>query len=327
MSAPGSLHDKGIIIDGLIIANFTRTVFEDMRKGGLTAANCTCCVWENFEQTMANIAQWNTLFRQHSDLILQVHSTADILRAKREGKVGIILGWQNTSGIEDKIGYLGIFKRLGVHVMQLTYNTQNYSGSGCYESTDSGLSDFGREVLDEMSRVGILCDLSHVGPKTSEETILYSKSPVTFTHVCPAALKEHPRNKSDHLLRLIAKKDGFVGVTLYPWFLAKGDNSTIEDYADAIEYTLNIVGEDQVGFGTDFTQEQGPHFLDWLGHDKGYARATHQGSEPVFPRGMSTIGETPNLTAELLRRGWSEERVLKVMGGNWLRFFKDVMDK
>lgn len=324
MSAPASLHDQAIVIDGLIISNFKRSVFEDMVRGGLTAANCTCCVWENFEQTIANIVKWNAMFREHSDLILQVHTTADILRAKREGKVGIILGWQNTSGIEDQIGYLEIFKRLGVHVMQLTYNTQNYSGSGCYESRDSGLSDFGREVLDEMSRVGIVCDLSHVGPKTSEETILYSKTPVAFSHCCPAALKAHPRNKSDHLLKLIADRDGFVGITLYPWFLAKGDDATIDDYVEAIEYTINICGEDQVGFGTDFTQEQGPGFLDWLGHDKGYARETHQGSEPVFPRGISTIGDTPNLTAALERRGWPEERILKIMGGNWLRFFARV---
>lgn len=324
MSNASALHKGAIVIDGLIIANFTRTVLEDMRRGGLTAANCTCCVWEGFERCIVNIEQWHTLFRVHSDLILQVHSTADILRAKKEGKVGIILGWQNTSGIEDKISHLATFKRLGVHVMQLTYNTQNFSGSGCYESRDSGLSDFGREVLDEMSRVRILCDLSHVGPKTTEETILYSKTPVAITHSCPAALKAHPRNKSDHIMKLVADRGGFVGVTLYPWFLPKGDASTVDDYAEVIEYTLNVVGEDQVGFGTDFTQEQGPGFLDWLGHDKGYARETHKGSEPIFPKGFSTIGETPNLTAALLRRGWSEERVLKVMGGNWLRFLGRV---
>src|SRR5262249_4223048 len=154
-----------------------------------------------------------------------VHKTSDIQRAKEEGKVGIILGWQNTSGIEDQLGYLQLFKELGVHVMQLTYNTQNLVGTGCYESRDSGLSDFGREVVDEMNRVGILVDLSHVGPKTSGEAILYSKKPVAFTHCCPAGLKKHPRNKTDEQLKLIADRGGFVGVTMYPWFLKRGNDS------------------------------------------------------------------------------------------------------
>lgn len=320
-----ALHDEAIVIDGLVIANFTRAVLEEMYGAGITAANCTCSVWENFSQTMANLVRWNAIFRDNADIILQIHGAADIERAKRENKVGIILGWQNTSAIEDQIGYIELFKKLGVHVMQLTYNTQNFSGSGCYESRDSGLSDFGREVLDEMSRVGILCDLSHVGPKTTEETIRYSKTPVAFTHCCPAALKAHPRNKTDELLRLIADHDGFVGVTLYPWFLARGDDSTIDDYVDAIEYTMNLVGEDHVGFGTDFTQEQGPMFLDWLGHDKGYARQTHGYSEPVFPRGLARISEIPNLTDALLKRGWPEERVLKIIGGNWHRFLKPIL--
>ena len=106
-------YDDAVLIDGLVIANFSRAIFEDMVKGGITAANCTCCVWHDFRATMANIAQWKRWFAEHDDLILQVHSTADIRRAKQESKVGIILGWQNTSAIGTDIRNLQLFHELG----------------------------------------------------------------------------------------------------------------------------------------------------------------------------------------------------------------------
>src|ERR1700739_5005050 len=111
-------HATSIVIDGLIISNFGRPVFEDMRKGGLTAGNCTCCVWDGFTDTMRNVVRWKKWFNDHSDLLKQVYTTEDILAAKQEGKTGIILGWQNISGIEDQIGYLVLFIGLGVGVLQ-----------------------------------------------------------------------------------------------------------------------------------------------------------------------------------------------------------------
>ena len=138
------------IIDGLVVSKFSRALFEDMHRGGITAANCTCCIWENFSETMANISQWNQWFRENSDIILKVTCTKDILKAKDEGKVGIILGWQNTSAIDKDIRNIELFYNLGVRVMQLTYNTQNLVGSGCWETHDGGLSDFGRHAIDEM---------------------------------------------------------------------------------------------------------------------------------------------------------------------------------
>jgi membrane dipeptidase len=318
------LHDNAIVIDGLIIADFTREVFEDMRRGGLTAANCTCSIWENFRGSMENLARWKQHFRDNADLIVQVHTAADIHRAKREGKTGIILGWQNLSGIEDQIGFLALFKALGVGVMQIAYNTQNLVGCGCYEQRDSGLTEFGHEVIAEMNRVGILCDLSHVGAKTSEDVILASKKPVAYSHCLPAGLKRHPRNKSDAQLRFIAERGGFVGVTMFPPFLERGPLSTVDDYVRAIEYCIDIAGEEQVGIGTDFTQGHGPEFFDWITRDKGYGRRLTNFGEVINPQGIRTIGEFPNLTATMHRRGWKNERIRKVLGENWLRLLRDV---
>ncbi len=318
------LHDTAIVIDGLIISNFNREVFEDMRRGGLTAANCTCSIWENFRGSMENIARWKRHFRENADLITQVHTTEDIHRAKREGKTGIILGWQNITGIEDQIGFLSLFKELGVGVIQMAYNTQNLVGTGCYESKDGGLSDFGREVVAEMNRVGILCDLSHVGPQTSEDVIRASAKPVAYTHCLPSGLKSHPRNKSDEQLRFIAAKGGFVGVTMFPPFLKRGPAATVDDYVEAIEYCIDIAGEDQVGIGTDFTQGYGREFFDWITHDKGYGRKLTDFGDVINPEGIRTIGETPNLTVAMERRGWGEGRIRKVMGENWVRLLKEV---
>ena len=325
MNAP-RLHNDSVVIDGLVISNWSRSVFEDMWSGGLTAANCTCSVWEGFYDTMMNVARLKRQIEEFDDILLQVHCAEDIHRAKAEGKTGIILGWQNLSGIEDQIPLLRVFRDLGVLAMQLTYNTQNLVGSGCWESRDSGLSDFGREVIDEMNRLGILIDLSHVGSRTCEEAIAYSKRPVAYTHVAPKGLLDYPRNKSDEELRFIADHGGMVGVAIYPRFLPWKEKTTIENCVEAIEYVIDIVGEECVGIGTDFTQDQTAEWFDWLRHDKGYARLLMPGKGTTAPRpeGLSTLKDYPNLTMAMERRGWPEARIRKVMGGNWLRFLADV---
>ena len=322
-----TLHDDAIIIDGLEICNWNRAVFEDMRKGGLTAINCTCSVWEGIRASLDNVAQWKIWFRENDDILLQVFTTEDIHRAKKENKTGIYLGWQNTWGIEDRIDYLRLFKDLGVGVMQLTYNTQNLVGSGCWEGEDGGLSDFGHEAVAEMNAVGILVDLSHVGPKTSEQAIRHSKMPVAYTHCAPAGLLEHPRNKTDEQLRFIADQGGFVGFATYPPFMAQGNDSTVEDCVDTLDYFINLIGEDTVGIGTDFTQDQDAAFFDYLSLDKSRARRVvpkRPGGVVKMPKGLRTIGDFPNLTATMEKRGWPESRIRKVMGENWVRVLKDV---
>ncbi len=319
-----SLHDKLIVIDGLNISKWSRAVFEDMKKAGLTAANCTCSVWEGFQATMDNIAAWKKMLQENEDLLLPVRTAADILRAKEEGKTGIILGFQNVSAFEDQLGYIQLFKELGVGVVQMAYNTQNLIGTGCYESKDGGLSDFGREAVAEMNRVGIMCDLSHVGSKTSEDVILASEKPVCYSHCLPSGLKEHPRNKSDRELRFIVEHGGFIGVTMFSPFLKKGNGSTVDDYVEAIDYVVDLAGEANVGIGTDFTQDQDDSFFQWLTHDKGYARTLTQLGEIINPEGIRTIGEMPNLTAAMEKAGWPEKKIRGIMGENWLRVLKEV---
>lgn len=320
------LHNNAIVIDGLVVSKWSRSVFEDMQRGGLTAANCTCAVWEGFRATVENIARWKQWFHKHDDLLLQVYRSADIERAKRESKVGIFLGWQNTYPLEDRVEFVQLFQELGVRVMQLTYNTQNLVGSGCWESRDSGLSDFGRDVIDEMNRTGILVDLSHVGPKTSEDAILHSRQPVAFTHCCPTGIMDHPRNKTDEQLRMVAERGGFIGVATYTPFLPWGDETTIDQCVEVFDYMINIAGEDHVGIGTDFTQDHDVDFFRWLRSDKGDGRSLVAGEVkvPRQPAGLERLCDYPNLTAAMLRRGWPERRIRKVLGENWLRVLREV---
>ena len=321
--AARSVHQRSIVIDGLIISKWDRSVFEDMRKGGLSAANCTVSVWEGFKDTVANIAEMKRMIRDNSDLLRLVRTTADIDAAKLSNKTGIILGFQNAQAFEDNLGTIEAFADMGVRVVQLCYNTQNLIGTGCYER-DGGLSGFGHEVVAEMNRVGVMIDLSHVGAKTSKQTIIASTKPVCYSHCLPSGLKEHPRNKSDEQLKFIASRGGFIGVTMFPPFLKRGADSTVDDYVEAIDYVINVAGEDCVGVGTDFTQGYGESFFDWITHDKGRHRRLTDFGTIRNPEGIRTIGELPNLTAAMQRAGWTESRIRKVIGGNWMQVFKAV---
>ena len=319
-------YDDAIVFDGLNICNWSREIFEEWRAGGITAVSCTCGLWENFRDSMANIVQWNRWFAEHADLILPVRTTGDIYRAKKEGRTGVVLSWQNTAGIEDRIDYLQIFATLGVKIMQLTYNTQNYSGAGYTELRDSGLTGFGREVVDEMARVGIVCDLSHVGPQTSADTIEYAKKPPCFSHILPAGLKDVKRNKSDDLIRALGARGGMIGLSQFGPFMNKGNDSTIDDYVEAVDYVIELAGEDNVGIGSDASQGHGrpSAFMEWCNKDKGYARVlTPFGTDKVV-KPLGPLAERWKLGDAMARAGWSERRMRRVLGENWVRYLDTV---
>jgi membrane dipeptidase len=318
------LHKDSIVIDGLIVSRWSRSLFEEMHQSGLTAVNCTCGIWEGFETSMREIALWKGWFREHGDLLTQVYTAADIERAKKERRVGIILGWQNSVGFGEDLRFVPVFRELGLRIVQLTYHTANMAGSGCMESRDHGITDFGRDLVAALNQERIAVDLSHVGLLTSKDAILASKQRVAYTHCAPRALKDHPRNKTDDELRFMADHGGMIGVTMFPPFMRRGNDSTLDDYLDAIEHTINICGEDVVGIGTDFTQDVDDTRMQYFVHDKGYGRRLMELKEVVNAKEFGRIGQYPNLTAGMERRGWPEGRIRKVLGENWVRFFKEV---
>ena len=157
------LYDDAVVIDGLNVSNWdSDSVYESLNEGGVAAINATIATWENYRETLDHISRWLARFRERSDRILQVETVDDIHQARREGKTGVILGWQNTSPIENRLDRLELFHRLGVRIAQVTYHERNLLGDGCMERQDGGLTNFGVDAVKEMNRVGILIDLSHV---------------------------------------------------------------------------------------------------------------------------------------------------------------------
>jgi membrane dipeptidase len=328
MTDASELHARSIVIDGLQCGDFNRELVEEALRGGVTAINHAAVLWENFRGGIDMVSYWNKLYDANADILMPVRTTDDILAAKQGGKLGIIMGWQNTSPLEDRLDYVAVFKMLGVGIMQLTYNTQNFAGAGYLEDKDSGLTGFGKEMVSEMNRVGVLCDLSHVGEVTAAETIEYSSAPCAITHCLPKALKDVPRNKSDELYKLCADKGGIIGVSLFAPGLAAGNDATVADVIDAMAHTIDVVGEDHVAIGTDFSLNRprpGPWQI-WANKDKGTARVLTEFATVTIskPLGIRRIDEFPNMTAEMIERGWSEERITKILGGNWMRLLGQV---
>ncbi len=320
-----AVHDAAIIIDALQISNWGETVFRNMRRGGLTAVNCTVSVLESFRQTIANIVEWDRLFDKHSDLIMPIRTTADIQAAQKAGKTGIIFGFQNTTAIEDNIGLLTIFHTLGVRVIQLTYMEANLVGQGCLERIDAGLTQFGLEVVDEMNRLGILIDLSHVGYRTTMDAINASAKPVAFTHANPQSLCRHARNKPDDAIKALAKKGGVIGATPFPPFLPAGNDATIADFIDVVEYLAEMVGIDHVAVGSDFTEGRPREFFDWLLSGKSKQGPAMELDYPIRnPHGIQNSADFPKLTDALLTRGYTESEAKKILGENMVRLFKEV---
>lgn len=316
--------DTPPLIDGLIVSNWSRPLFEEMRAGGLTAANCTCSIWEDFLPSMLEMARWKQRFAENADLITQVYKVDDIEQARRDGKVGIILGWQNSSGFGDDLRNVPLFAELGLRIVQMTYHTANFSGSGCLESVDRGLTDFGHDLVETLNRHGILIDLSHVGSRTSADVVACSRMPVTYTHCAPSALKEHRRNKSDEEMRELADRGGIVGVTMFPPFMPRGNDSTLADYVEIIEHVVELCGEEHTAIGTDFMLDYPREHLAYFLHDKGHGRKLLTPTGPVFPDEFKRVGQYPNLIAAMDRRGWSTGRIERILGGNWMRLFREV---
>ena len=187
------------------------------------------------------------------------------------------------------------------------------------------MTGFGIEAVEEMNRLGILIDLSHVGYRTTMETIEASKKPVAFTHANPKSICDHPRNKPDEVLKAVAKKGGVIGATIFPAFLPSGNKSTLKDFVDVIDHLVGMVGIDHVGVGTDFTEGQPREWFDWILTGKSKKGPALALNHPVVnPEGIQHSGDFSNITAALLARGYADTDVKKIIGLNFMRIFGEI---
>lgn len=317
-----------MVIDALELSNWDREFLELLNKGGVSCVHACCGLWENARETLTKVGEWHRFFEEHNDLVMPVKKGDDILKAKRLGKIGIILGTQNTSALEDELSLVSVFNELGIKIMQLTYNNQNLIGSSCYEDNDTGLSRYGKLVVKEMNRVGMLIDLSHVGDQTSLDAINLSTRPVAITHANPDWIYPNNRNKSKEVLTALKDNGGMLGICAYP-HLVGGKETTIEEFSDLIIKTVEFMGEDQVGIGTDLTLNMSTDFLHWMRmgrwtHEMNYGAGSKENpSWPEWPEWFQTPEDFPNIIEGLRNKGMPENVIEKVMGGNWLRFFTE----
>jgi membrane dipeptidase len=257
----------------------------------------------------------------------------DVFKAKKTNKHSILFKFQNSLHIGNNIDNLNFFYGFGLRCMQLTYNSQNLVGTGCMERNDSGLANFGVEVIHRMNELGILLDLSHVGFKTTMDAIEVSKDPVAFTHTLCKEVYNHPRGKTDDEIHALAEKGGVMGVLCVPVFISK-DSPSLDVVVDHISHIVDLVGVDHVGIGTD----TGYGYPGGYPERYGNCRNEHvkeitqwrEGSrtEDFYSRktkGFEDWSKWPNITKRLVYRGFSDYEVKKIIGENWIRLWSKVI--
>ncbi|MFV0474715.1 MAG: dipeptidase [Pikeienuella sp.] len=317
-----------MLIDALQCGEFDRDIFAALVKGGYTCVTPTLGFWEGTLESLDSIARWRDMERENADLIRIVRTAGDIRACERDGKLGVLLGFQNTNLLEDRIRFIELFADMGVRVLQLTSNNQNELGGSCYEDEDSGLSRFGREVVVEMARCGVLADCSHTGDRTTLNAIEHSPKPIAVTHANAASIFPHKRNRSDEVLRALAETGGVIGCAAYRNITPDWACASVAGFAEMVARTVEIAGVDHVGIGTDFTHHNDEQFRDWMRRGRwtrtvqygaGSARDPGAVAEPEWLPGPERLGD---LAGGLRGVGFSPEEVAKIMGGNWLRLYE-----
>ena len=317
------------LIDGLQYANWSEKIFKQMRKGNVDAVHVTITYHENFRETVLQIEKWNRFFEQFPDLIFQGRTAADIKVAKDTKRTAIFFGSQNPSCIEDDIGLVEILHTLGLRFMQLTYNNQSLLAAGCYEADDPGLTRMGREVVAEMNRVGLVVDMSHSAERSTLDAIEYSSRPIAITHANPSFWHSALRNKSNSVLKALGESKGMLGFSIYPHHLKNGSNCSVQSFCDMVAKTIDLMGEDNVGIGTDLCQDQPDSVVEWMRVGR-WTKSIDYGEgsadKPGFPEMPNWFGgnlDFSNISTGLKNTGMDASMVSKVMGVNWYNFFSN----
>ena len=317
-----------LIIDCLQYSNWSENVFRQMNEGKVAAVHVTICYHEDFRETVENVVDWNRRFERYSDLIIPGRSADDVRRAHAEGKTAIVFGFQNCSPIEDDIGLVEVCHQLGARFMQLSYNNQSLLATGCYEADDSGITRMGRQVIHEMNRVGLVIDMSHSAERSTLEAIEISERPIAITHANPASWHPALRNKSDTVLKALAESGGMLGLSLYPHHLNEGSRCTLEDFCAMIARTAEVMGMEQIGFGSDLCQNQPDTVVAWMRNGT-WTRDTDFGEgsadAPGFPDQPTWFRDNRDfkgIQAGMRAVGFSNTDIAKIGGGNWLSFFE-----
>ena len=315
-------------IDNLQYCNWSRDIFEINRKAGLDAVHVTIVYHEDYDELQKEIKRWEKLFNDNSDLIFLGKNFKDIEKANLEKKTAIFFGFQNCSPIEDDINLVEKVHNLGCRFMQLTYNNQSLLATGCYEKIDSGVTNFGREVIREMNRVGVVIDMSHSAEKSTYDAIELSEKPIAITHANPSFWHPAKRNKSNDLLKTLSESGGMLGLSLYPHHLKDNTNCTIESFCEMVAKTAEIIDSKNIGIGSDLCLNQPDTVVDWMRNgtwskSKNYGEGSkNKAGFPTQPEWFQDARGFENIENGLRKIGFSDIETHGILGNNWYNFYK-----
>jgi membrane dipeptidase len=339
-------YSNAIVIDGLggigdpygqdKELRLTDRAWAEYRMTGLTAVRDTLLPVGNYadswEQFQKNLTDYKNGLLANPERLKLVEKASDITACKRDGKLGIILGTQDTAMVGPALDRLAQMKKDGVRCVQLTYNLRNLSGDGSIEPGNAGLSNLGRKTIERIEAEKLLLDLAHGGARTIDEAIAFAKRPLTISHTGARALYDHPRNVSDAAIRGVADKGGVVGVYFMP-YLAANMHPSGPTLLDNIEHIAKVAGEDHISIGTDGGVL--PLVIDAKAREdakKAYQERTAAGiaapgeGPDVFTvvEDYNSIDKLERLGNDLMRRGWTTTQVEKLLGRNLLRLYGDA---
>ena len=317
-------------IDNLQYCNWSREIFKINREAGLDAVHVTIVYHEDYDEFLKRAEEWNEHFKNNSDLIFLGKNYNDIEKAKKENRTAIFFGFQNCSPIEDDINLVEKVYDNGCRFMQLTYNNQSLLATGCYEKNDSGVTNFGREAIKEMNRVGIVIDMSHSAEKSTLDAIEISEKPIAITHANPSFWHKALRNKSNDLLKTLAESNGMLGLSLYAHHLKDGTNCSLNSFCEMTAKTVEIMGIKNIGIGSDLCLNQPDSIVEWMRNGT-WAKAKNYGegskNKPGFPKQPDWFVDArgfKNLEIGLKKVGFNQEEINGILGNNWFNFYKDI---
>ncbi|MCP5152952.1 MAG: membrane dipeptidase [Ectothiorhodospiraceae bacterium] len=327
-----ALHADAIVIDATCPLAREPAYLDWWREGGATVIAPTVRGFDGDARSgLAEIGRWHRHVREHPDTML-VLAPGDIERAKREGRLGLVLHVQGTAIFEDDLDLVDGFQAAGLRMAQLCYNRRNLFGDGATERSDGGLSHLGIELVRRLDAARIVVDCAHTGERTSFDAVEHARGPVVISHANARGLHDNARNVSDALIRAIAESGGLVGTVGFPAFLTWDPRPSLDRFIDDIAYKAELVGIEHTGIGIDYYLGQHPVEDDERARARyeamirqGHWRAGEYPPPPYYyPAGIETPRTLGALTTRLLERGFTERETRAVLGTNWQRVLERV---
>ena len=285
-----------------------------------------------FEKNKRDLLAWQGAIARHPEVLQRVESHADLVRARRDGKVGVVFTFQGAEPLGEDPGRIALFRGMGLRVLQLTHNRRNLAGDGCEEPGNAGLSNLGHQFVERLNAERMVVDLSHGSQRTIRDAILASKAPVLIGHTGCRSLVDVPRLVYDAELRLMADRGGVAGIIFWPYLREQGQQ-TAADVIRHIEHAIDVCGEDHVGIGTDINMTPVDVTPAYRSENREYVEDMiadgifEPGRDPdllLFVPDLNVANRFDVLGDMLAARGHSGARVDKILGGNFARVMREV---